>query len=273
MQQSRESSHVMRLGLMLLFSWAGLALGSELPPQGRIINGSKVDIARHPYCVSIRYRRSNESAYYHECAGAIYTDRAILTAAQCLQNVEMGTRLWVVAGANTRNGTDGLVYPVAKWVFHPEFSPITADYDIGLILLDTPLDLSNYRIRKIALRAERPAAGRTATVAGWGYREEWGPSSYNLEQVHVPIVSSEQCNDIYGKGEVTERMICAGDVLLGGRDACQGDTGGPLIVDEQLVGLVSWGRGCGRPGYPSVYTYVPSLKPWIDEIIELAGGL
>lgn len=263
----------MWLSLLLLFTLTGSALGSELSPQGRIINGSEVDIARHPYIVSIRYRRSTGSAYHHECAGVIYSDRAIVTAAQCLENMLVGTRILVVAGGNTRNGSDGLVYLVAKWVYHPEFRTLTGDYDIGLIVLETPLDFNNYRIRKIELRAERPATGRTGIVTGWGYREEWGPSSYNLEQVQVPIVSSEQCNDIYGKGDVTERMICAGDVAQGGRDACQGDTGGPLIVDEQLVGLVSWGRGCGRPGYPTVYTYVPSLKTWIDEMIELAGVL
>lgn len=274
MPTTRRNMDILRFSLMLLFALAAVvAWGSEVRPEARIINGSKVDIARHPYCVSLRFRRNNESAYLHECAGVIYSERAVLTAAQCLNDLAEGTKLLVLAGANTRNGSDGLVYPITSWSYHPNFTTITADYDIGVLVLDTPFDLNYYGIRKIGLRPERPATGRNATVVGWGYREEWGPSSYYLEQVHVPIVSSEQCNSIYGAGEVTERMICAGDVAQGGRDACQGDTGGPLIIDEQLVGLVSWGRGCGRPGYPTVYTYVPSLKTWIDETLEAAGAL
>ncbi|XP_034478333.1 trypsin eta-like [Drosophila innubila] len=265
---------ILRVNLtMLLLTLAACAWFVEAQPAARIINGSKVDIARHPYCVSLRYRRSNESAYLHECAGVIYSERAVVTAAQCLAGLTEGTKLLVVGNANKRNGTDGLVYPVSNWTYHPKFSYYTADYDIGIVILETAFDLSNFGMRTIGLRPERPATGRDALVVGWGYREEWGPSSPHLEQAYVPIVSSEQCNNIYGKGEVTERMICAGDVAQGGRDACQGDTGGPLIIDEQLVGLVSWGRGCGRPGYPTVYTYVPSLKSWIDDTLKAAGAL
>jgi secreted trypsin-like serine protease len=43
-------------------------------------------------------------------------------------------------------------------------------------------------------------------------------------------------------------------------DSCQGDSGGPLVVkvdgDDVLVGVVSWGRGCGVDGYSGVYVEV-----------------
>ncbi|KJY34061.1 trypsin-like serine protease, partial [Streptomyces sp. NRRL S-495] len=50
---------------------------------------------------------------------------------------------------------------------------------------------------------------------------------------------------------------------------CQGDSGGPLVLSGVLVGISSWGRGCGQAGYAGVYTRVGALRSWIDA--ERAG--
>ncbi|XP_065367711.1 trypsin eta-like [Calliphora vicina] len=246
--------------------WALCAVVAAAP-EGRIIGGREIDVIKHPYLVSIRYRSQPNESYVHKCAGVIYSERVVVTAAQCVVDIKDNEKVMVVAGANSRTGLDGLPYPALKWVSHPSYSSWTVDYDIGLIVIDDVFDFEHMKIKPISIRESRPIEGKVGTVAGWGYREEFGPSSSNLEEVQVPIVGSADCIKSYGFGEVTERMICAGFLKTGGRDACQGDTGGPLVVDNQLVGLVSWGRGCARPGYPSVYTFVSALKQWIDDTI------
>lgn len=57
-------------------------------------------------------------------------------------------------------------------------------------------------------------------------------------------------------------MLCAG-YELGGKDSCQFDSGGPLIENSTVVGIVSWGRSCALVGYPGVYTNVGTLRDWI----------
>lgn len=38
------------------------------------------------------------------------------------------------------------------------------------------------------------------------------------------------------------------------------------MANGVLIGLVSWGAGCARPGYPGVYANVPALRDYITEV-------
>ncbi|PSN43589.1 hypothetical protein C0J52_15968, partial [Blattella germanica] len=92
-----------------------------------------------------------------------------------------------------------------------------------------------------------------------------------IQQVTVQISDRTQCTEAYADyGNVTKNMICAG-VDEGGKDSCQGDSGGPLVADGTLVGIVSWGVGCGVRGFPGIYSNVAVLTDFINDVTSLSN--
>jgi secreted trypsin-like serine protease len=113
-------------------------------------------------------------------------------------------------------------------------------------------------------------------VVGWGALREGGVLQRRLRAARVPFVSDDKCRDAYkgaGYRFAADEMICAGNFRRGGVDSCQGDSGGPLVRRDRAgrwvqVGIVSWGHGCARPGFPGVYTQVSAFA---DAIAGAAG--
>jgi secreted trypsin-like serine protease len=75
---------------------------------------------------------------------------------------------------------------------------------------------------------------------------------------------------------LTDASICAG-VLAGGRDACSGDSGGPLIARgatsaaDVMVGITSFGQGCAQKNTPAGYTNVQKYAAWIQSTLAANG--
>ena len=57
-------------------------------------------------------------------------------------------------------------------------------------------------------------------------QQQGGTVANVLQKLDVPIISTSICNSKeWYNGELTKKMICAG-YEQGGKDACQGDSGG-----------------------------------------------
>lgn len=41
-----------------------------------------------------------------------------------------------------------------------------------------------------------------------------------------------------------------------------------MLCDDKLTGIVSWGMGCGRAGFPGVYTNVAYYNDFIESVLN-----
>ena len=133
--------------------------------------------------------------------------------------------------------------------------------DISLLKISEPFTFNDV-VQAIPLPEVGESFSGSATVTGWGTLSSGGSSPAILQKVDVPIVSDAECRSAYGSNDIYDSNICAGEA---GKDSCQGDSGGPLACEGKLCGVVSWGIGCGYPGYYGVYTEVSYFIDWITE--------
>lgn len=222
----------------------------------------------------------------------------VLTAAHCMLNDDRSTAnaslLRIKAGIQDLQGLVAPVVLQGEEVFvHPDYiqGAYTLGNDIALIKIsepDIPGGAGNVGTvanpRSIQLPTDFNASliyrpGTRQVVNGWGrYGSENGPVSAVLQTADIPYLNQQQCYAQYEtiNGEIARGAYCAG-WLQGGIDSCAGDSGGPLfypgsqsgLISNQpvLAGIVSWGKGCARSGYPGIYTNVYFFKDWIENVV------
>nr|XP_012144316.1 PREDICTED: transmembrane protease serine 9-like [Megachile rotundata] len=234
--------------------------------ESRIVGGQTTRMNEFPWMARLSYLNK----FY--CGGTLINDRYVLTAAHCVKGPIfrfMWFMIKVTFGEHDRCMEKGAETRYVVRVLTGDFSFLNFDNDIALLRLNERVPLSD-TIRPICLPSVRDNAyvGTKAIASGWGTLHEDGKPSCLLQEVEVPVMSLQDCrNTSYNPRMISDNMICAGYVD-GKKDSCQGDSGGPLIAEREdkkyeLIGIVSWGNGCARQGYPGVYTRVTRYIDWI----------
>ncbi|XP_064482507.1 transmembrane protease serine 9-like [Ornithodoros turicata] len=204
-----------------------------------------------------------------ECGGSILNEYWIVTAASCVRNGQRGFK--ILAGKHNLKVTESTeqITEAYEVIQHPSYDSSPRDYDVALVRLARPLSF-NYFVGPVCLpESYESYANAYCTATGWGQLYHGGPAPDQLQKVDLPVWEKHQCVLAYGH-EITDRMFCAG-YEQGGKDTCIGDTGGPLVCKRRdgrwdLAGITSWGRVCGAPHSPGVFTSVTSVLAWIKSI-------
>lgn len=269
--------HVARLrplaaAALLAAATLSLAGPGHLTPaaaDGVVVGGHPVRISESPWTVALTSReRFGDERSGQFCGAVLVGPRTVATAAHCLARETLGTHwsnvgdLEAVVGRGDLTGGGGEEIPVSEVRVNPAYDSRTNEGDFAVLTLARRA-MEGEVIPMAAGRGDpeyRPGTG--ARVYGWGDTTGNGTYATSLHAARVRILEDSECEAAYpGSASGTYRprtMVCAG-LTEGGADACQGDSGGPLVAGGRLVGLVSWGEGCGRPGRPGVYTRVSAL--------------
>ncbi|XP_034025406.1 transmembrane protease serine 7 isoform X2 [Thalassophryne amazonica] len=235
----------------------------------RIVGGDNSLEGEWPWQVGLHF----SSNLY--CGASILSSDWLISAAHCFVKDSLSDpRYWRAHLGMLSQGSPKHVAEIQRIVVHEYYDAHTFDYDIALLKLKKPWPSSlSPLVQPVCL----PPTSHVVTdnhrcwVTGWGYRSEEDkvlPSV--LQKAEVSILGQSECKKSYGL--VSPRMLCAG-VPSGKQDACRGDSGGPLSCQAPgggrwfLIGIVSWGAGCGRPNLPGVYTRVNKFTSWIHSHI------
>ncbi len=232
----------------------------------RIVGGQRTTIAQNPWQVALVHASDPNNSRAQFCGGSRVHAQWVLTAAHC---VDKGTKPEQVA---VLAGTDSLLaggrrLRVVEIFVHERWNTAPHDFDMALLRLHPQDAQAGDPIIRGVAAGFQPAVGQAVRVTGWGVTEDKPQGTDFLMVAEPPYVTNEKCKDGYGSA-ITDNMLCAG--LEGGSvDSCQGDSGGPASValspgDRRLVGVVSWGDGCGEPLKYGVYSRVTQFVPWIN---------
>ena len=262
------------IGLLLLLSLVGTAQSQPMANgdssqsletagggfdqvESRVFGGKDAKFQRYQYMAHI-YNKDGRPY----CAGTLITPTYILSAAHCAD--DDSTPAYVIIGKHSRlyyqNEPNVERIDVKKKIVHPDHQDgydWINDHilnDIVLLQLKAP---SRHTPVKLSFDANRLQAGIGLRVMGWGTTSYDRTRPDELQIADVNYIPNAVCAKSKGKirptstydksyaGYITDDMMCAASK---GKDACSGDSGGPLIIQgnsaaqDLQVGIVSWGE-------------------------------
>ncbi|XP_050348343.1 trypsin CFT-1-like [Nymphalis io] len=232
----------------------------SLPPRQRIVGGSLTTIDQYPFgAVVLMLFDSN---FRQVCGGTIINNRSILSAAHCFFSGP--PNLFQIRVGSSFASSGGYVHLVSQIINHPEYNEDTLNNDISVLRVTQAFAFGNtIQAGRIPGSNYGLADNQVVWAIGWGQTSLASTPSEQLRHVQIWTINQDICRNNYGGG-ITDNMLCAGYLNVGGRDSCAQDSGGPLLHNGIAVGVVSFGIGCGDGRFPGVYARVSTYSSWIQ---------
>jgi len=251
-----------------------------------IVGGKDAIPYSWPWQVSIT-RKRNATHFGHTCGGSLISNQWILSAAHCFGDTSLGTYQIKLGVYNQFNANEPgeKILKLSEIHVNPKYATQGPKYDSSVLKLAEPVELTDH-ISPVCLPTkqdeEQPTGGTGVFLTGWG-KIRAGPSNdptvpigTNLQQLSIPLLSSEKCRSVVGANRA-DVLLCFGGPEQKGKSACFGDSGGPAVYQNpaksgqfEQIGVTSFGAGAGGAtcqGY-SIYTKVSSSLDFIRQYVK-----
>ncbi|KAG8316927.1 Transmembrane protease serine 11D [Homalodisca vitripennis] len=247
-----------------------------LMKNGRIVGGKGATFGEWPWQVLVREATWLGLFTKNKCGGVLITSRYVITAAHCQPGFLAS--LVAVFGEYDISGElesqRSVSKNVRRVIVHRQYDAATFENDIALLELESPIAFDSHIVPICMPQDDDDFTGRMATVTGWGRLKYGGGVPSVLQEVQVPVIENSVCQEMFHTAghskSIISSFLCAG-YANGQRDSCEGDSGGPLMVERAdghwvLAGTVSHGIKCAAPYLPGVYMRTTYYKPWLQTI-------
>ncbi|XP_039372060.1 mast cell protease 1A-like [Mauremys reevesii] len=233
--------------LLSLLSYPSTQAGAL---RSEIVGGHEAKPHSRPYMAALKVSNG------FNCGGFLVAPDWVMTAAHCMGDIT------VILGAHNiyEPEESQQVLGVETYYKHPEYNSVSVTNDILLLKLTAKAKLNKYvQVIPLPKSSSDIPTGTKCSIAGWGLIDKEKVTA-KLFETNVTIYSRRKCLNIYP--QLNDGMLCAGSFHKL-KDSSQGDSGGPMICNGVVQGIVSFGNSFP----PGVYTRIANYLPWIKKIM------
>lgn len=180
------------------------------------------------------------------CSAALIAPRTLLTAAHCVDPAVFGAQRLRILATNAPIADGGTFVAIDTVLLHPSWNAARLDNDLALLLLPEEASAQplKWNARNVVNRD-----GLEVRAIGYGRTETDGTGERRTANLRVQ--------------EVTPATIRIGDLIESG--ICFGDSGGPSLLDDTIVGIHSAARSsaCNDGFDARVDIAAPFIRSWL----------